>query len=234
MGHIDWRQSAKSDRVYLRQTEWEAAQSVWLWRDGSDSMRYRSGRAWPTKLETAELLLLAIASLLVRGGERVHLLGQAPLPAAGGTAMHHLAHVLASSASVRGVSLPAIEPLPRYARVVLFGDFLVPLNTVLSMVQGFAHRGVRGHLIHIIDPAEETLPFSGRVVFFGCEGDDEALFGRTETIRAAYREKFLAHQEGLKALARAADWTLLTHHCDQPPPLALLALYLSLSGSAPG
>ena len=35
---IDWRQSAKSQPVYVRETEWEAAQSVWLWRDGSPSM----------------------------------------------------------------------------------------------------------------------------------------------------------------------------------------------------
>src|SRR5919198_4393785 len=32
---IDWRESAKSQRLYVRETEWEAAQSVWLWRDGS-------------------------------------------------------------------------------------------------------------------------------------------------------------------------------------------------------
>src|SRR5256714_10721107 len=32
---IDWRESAKSQRLYVRETEWEAAQSVWLWRGGS-------------------------------------------------------------------------------------------------------------------------------------------------------------------------------------------------------
>src|SRR5271156_2368233 len=31
---IDWRESAKSQRLYVRETEWEAAQSVWLWRGG--------------------------------------------------------------------------------------------------------------------------------------------------------------------------------------------------------
>ncbi len=39
---IDWRQSAKSDRVYVRQMEWEAAQSVWVWCDTSASMNWRS------------------------------------------------------------------------------------------------------------------------------------------------------------------------------------------------
>ena len=35
---IDWRQSAKSDTVFVREMEWEAAQSVWIWRDASASM----------------------------------------------------------------------------------------------------------------------------------------------------------------------------------------------------
>src|SRR5206468_5504754 len=69
---IDWRESAKSQRLYVRETEWEAAQSVWLWRDASPSMEYTSagyvpGGEWPTKRDRAELLLVALASLLVRG-----------------------------------------------------------------------------------------------------------------------------------------------------------------------
>ena len=68
---IDWRKSAKSQRLFVRQTEWEAAQNVWLWRDASASMQYRSSERWPKKVARAELLLLAIASLLARGGERL-------------------------------------------------------------------------------------------------------------------------------------------------------------------
>src|SRR5207248_1460060 len=63
---IDWRESAKSQRLYVRETEWEAAQSVWLWRDASSSMDYTSagyitGAAWPKKRERAELILVALA-----------------------------------------------------------------------------------------------------------------------------------------------------------------------------
>ena len=44
---IDWRESAKSQRLYVRETEWEAAQSVWLWRDASASMDYSSAGYFP-------------------------------------------------------------------------------------------------------------------------------------------------------------------------------------------
>src|SRR5439155_10397285 len=96
---IDWRESAKSQRLYVRETEWEAAQSVWLWRDASPSMEYTSagyvpGGEWPTKRDRAELLLVALASLLVRGGERLTVLGSGMVPISGRIALSRVAELI--------------------------------------------------------------------------------------------------------------------------------------------
>ena len=66
---VDWRQSAKRGQVYVRQREWQTAQTVWLWRNGSASMAYASAPALPTKQARADLLVLALASLLAAGDE---------------------------------------------------------------------------------------------------------------------------------------------------------------------
>ena len=50
---IDWRQSAKTQNVYVREREWEAAETVWFWRDASASMRYASLKSVPEKWERA-------------------------------------------------------------------------------------------------------------------------------------------------------------------------------------
>ncbi|MGF1641458.1 MAG: DUF58 domain-containing protein [Rhodospirillales bacterium] len=226
---IDWRQSAKSQRIYTRQTEWEAAQSVWLWRDGSASMRYRSADRWPTKAERAELLALAIASLLTRGGERFALLGDRRPPSTGRAALRRLAVDIEVGRSAAASSLPAVEPLPRHARMVMVGDFLSPLSEIDGAVGAFAEQGLRGHLVHILDPAEETLPFSGRVLFEGLERERSVPFGRVETIRDGYRTAIAAHVDGLRALARRVGWMVLTHRTDQPPETTLMALFLALS-----
>ena len=89
---IDWRQSAKSQHLFVREREWEAAQTVWFWRDGDWGMRFGSGGV--TKLERANLLLLALASLLVRGGERVGLLGAPYLPGASRFTLSRIGHSL--------------------------------------------------------------------------------------------------------------------------------------------
>src|SRR5262249_35252748 len=66
---VDWRRSARSQHLFVRETEWEAAQSVYLWRDGSPSMNYASSGA--TKLQRAGVLALALGILLVEAGERI-------------------------------------------------------------------------------------------------------------------------------------------------------------------
>src|SRR5271155_5372701 len=129
---IDWRESAKSQRLYVRETEWEAAQSVWLWRDASASMDYSSagyiaGADWPAKRDRAELILVALASLLVRGGERLALLGSGVTPMSGRTAVPRLVDLLRLARPRDGAAragLPVIEPLPRAGQLVLVGDFL--------------------------------------------------------------------------------------------------------------
>ena len=229
---IDWRQSAKSQPVYVRETEWEAAQSVWLWRDGSPSMSYRSSDRLRSKIERADMLLLALASLLIRGGEHVAILGTGMPPATGRGMLIRLWSMIEAQdqkAETSYESLPAFESLPRYARVVLIGDFLSPLDEIREAIGIFANQGVRGHLLQVLDPAEETLPFSGRVRFDGMEDEGDVLIGRVESMRDDYLQAFNRHNQGLEALAKSFGWSYAIHYTDHSPETSLLALYLVLS-----
>jgi uncharacterized protein (DUF58 family) len=223
---IDWRESAKSQRLYVRETEWDAAQSVYLWRDASPSMDYASSRDLPTKHDRADLVTLALAVLLVRGGERVALLGAGLAPSHGRAALDRVALLVA-----RGEvpSLPQAAPLPRHAALVLIGDFLAPLPELQTRVSGYAAAGVMGHMLQILDPAEEDFPFTGRVRFEGLEREDPILVSRVETVREGYAERLANHRAGLLAMARNAGWGFSTHRTDRPPHTALLALYAALA-----
>ena len=230
--HIDWRQTAKTETVFIREMEWEAAQTLWLWRDASPSMEYRSHRELPTKRERAEILLLALAILLSRGGERMALLGGGHLPTTGQIAVNRILQAFDSDADKAGTDadgLPGSEDIPRHGELVMIGDLLSPLETIDKMVGRYVNRGVRGHMLQILDTAEATLPFGGRVRFAGFEGERETLVPRVESIRSAYLDRLTAQQDGLRALCRSAGWTFATHHTDTPPQTALLSLYAALS-----
>ncbi len=239
---IDWRQSAKTSRAFIRETEWEAAHTVSLWRDGSASMHWRSRRDLPTKAERADLLLLALAALLLRGGERVSLLPMAGGPGAraglrptqGRSGLERIASLVSSHAAQPGQEggLPQPGALARHVRVVLIGDFLSPLPDIRAMVANYAAIPVRGHILQVLDPAEAELPFDGRVRFSGLEQETERLIPRVESIREAYRDRLAAQQQGVRAICAAAGWTSGQHRTDHGPEAALLGLYSALATRA--
>src|SRR5215210_2458857 len=72
---VDWRRSARDDHLYVREQEWEAAHTVWLWPDRSQSMVFASPLVWETKLDRALVIAFALAEVLVEGGERVGIPG---------------------------------------------------------------------------------------------------------------------------------------------------------------
>ncbi len=225
---IDWRQSAKSQHVFVREREWEAAQSVWFWRDGSASMAYRSSDALPTKIERASVLLLAMAALLVRGGERVGMLREEGETGTGRLALRKMAAEMSDMAVAGRDAPPAIE-LPRFSTVLAAGDFFVEPAMFEKTIAGFAASGARGHLIQVVDPAEEAFPFNGRVRFEAVEGLASTLIGRVQALRDVYRERFAAHRDELSRIARRYGWTMQTHLTDRPAESAVLAVYRRLS-----
>lgn len=225
---VDWRQSARSSHVFIRENEWEAAESVWLWCDSSLSMAYGSDMAPTDKAGRASLLTLALAVLLIRGGEHIGLLGEDSRPASGGAALGQMVARL-DRIGAHGQSLPPATALPRYAQVVLISDFLSPLDHIEGLIKHYVGSGVKGHVLQVNDPAEETLPFSGRTRFEGMEGEGEILIGRPESLRHDYAARFAAHRAALSQMVRTAGWSFSVHHTDQPAQAALLALYTTMS-----
>ena len=232
-GRIDWRQSARSTQLFLRDQEWEAAETVWLWADASGSMAYSSSARVPTKQDRALLLLLALASLLTRAGERIALLGDERRPTGGRAATTHLCERLGANARAASSIVP-IQALPRHARLVLISDFFMPLDELRERLRRFVAMGIRGHLLQILDPAEPSLPFAGRVRFEGLENDGATLIGNVDSVRLRYRDRIEAHRQGLRDLAHSFGWTLASHVTNHPPEPPLLALYNALSTKAQG
>jgi uncharacterized protein (DUF58 family) len=245
IARIDWRQSAKSGRPvpdgwFIRETEWEAAQTVCLWRDASASMRWHSRAVTVEKRERADLLLLALASLLLRGGERVMLMGHGVRPVSGRGGLDRLAQDLAQdraqgldNAAVDDAGMPPHLPLPRHAGVVLFGDFLSPLPQIQAAVGRLAAVPVTGYLMQILDPAETLLPYAGRIRFRGLEREGDTLIPRVETVRDEYARRLKAQQDGLSAICTAAGFGFGIHRTDHPPEAALLSLYAALGVRGP-
>jgi len=228
---IDWRRSASSDILYVREREWEAAHTFWLWPDVSASMAFQSHLSPVSKRDRALVLTLATTELLVRAGERIALLGLTP-PMASRKATSRIAESLAAhegSDSLKS-SLPPKARLSRFSSAILFGDFLDPPETITERLNEMAQGEVQGHLVQILDPAEETLAYEGRTEFRSPEGGERWIADRVETLRVAYRQKLAAHRAQIEEAARRIGWSFLVHHTDRPAAEPLLTLVMRLQG----
>ncbi len=224
---IDWRRSGSSDHLFVREREWEAAHTVWLWIDLSPSMRFRSFLSKTPKDSRAVVLGLALAELLSRGGERVGVFGKVPFT--GRNATRRVAEVLVRDEKST-TSLPPPARINRFSECLLFSDFLEPVQETAARLEEIASQGVRGHLVQVLDPAEETLPYEGRTEFSSSEGSDRVIAGRAETLRELYQERMQKHHDGLAAAAKRLNWSYIVHHTDRPAEEVVLVLHNRLAG----
>jgi len=227
---IDWRQSAKTQNHFIREHEWEAAQTIWLWCDRSPSMGFSGDKNRPDKRHRAEILTLAIASLLVRGGEQIALMGDPNPPSNGHAALHRLASIFEQNKdNEQGVSLPAHQHLSQHSELILIGDFLSPLSEIEDTLKRYNQRNICGHLLQVLDPVEETLPFEGRVEFEGMENEGRITFGNVDSIRDDYRARLSARRAALTDLTHALGWGFHLHRTNQSAESALMTLYQSIT-----
>lgn len=216
---IDWRRSARSDHPYVQEKEWQAAQSVLFWVDGGASMGFSSSADLPTKGARASVIALALAQLLVRGGERVGLAQAGARPGRGTLALSRMADDLGAPENAPPTDLPA------HSHAVFLSDFLGDLTPVSQAILTAAERGVQGVLMQVLDPVEEAFPFQGRMIFEDMSGALEYDTHEASDLRERYLQRLAARKAALSDLARRAGWQVQTHHTGDPARAALLWLY---------
>ena len=233
---FDWRRSAREDRAFVREREWEAAHTVWIWFDRSPSMQFVSSFAQASKIDRAGLLALAFADLCVRGGERAGLLGLTrPLATQG--VVERFAEAIATEERLRGPSQAALPPaLPAAPRsmVVLIGDFLSDPEDVARAIRAVSAEGAIGELVMIVDPIEESYPFSGNTEFLHPAGSLRVLTPRAQNLRDAYLTRLAAHREAIRGTCARSGWGMSIHRTDGSPAEILLALRMRLSAPESG
>jgi uncharacterized protein (DUF58 family) len=228
---VDWRRSARGEHAFVREREWEAAHTVWIWFDRSASMRFGSSLARTTKIDRAAVIALAFADLCVRGGERAGLIGLTrPLASQG--VIERFAEALVTDERLRGPSeATAPPPVPTASRsmVLLVGDFLGEPDETERAIRGIGAEGAIGQLLMVADPIEEVYPFSGNVEFRHPGGGLRLLSPSAHNLREAYLARLAAHRDALKRLCLRVGWGFSLHRTDASPAETLLNLRVRLS-----
>ena len=230
--NVDWRRSARDDHLYVREQEWEAAHTVWLWPDRSPSMAFASRQARDSKLERTLIVTFALAELLVAGGERVGIPGLMN-PTASRGVIDKMAQAMLHDDAERPSLPPSFVP-SALAEIVVLSDFWSPISEITAVLAGLSASGAHGVLVQIVDPAEETFPYSGRIEFVEPEGHGIITAGRAERWASDYVERVALHRDQIRAETGRLDWLFTTHTTDRSAAELLVFLHGGMTVSKAG
>lgn len=226
---VDWRRSARDDHLYVREQEWEAAHTVWIWPDRSPSMVFASQLAHQTKLYRALVIALALGEMLVKGGERVGIPGLTR-PTGSRNVVERMAQAIVHDGGERASLPPNFAPSP-LAEIVLLSDLWSDAAAVRRTIAQLSGNGARGHVVQIVDPAEETFPYWGRIEFVEPEGGGRITAGRAETWRSDYTARVERHRAAIRAETDRLGWSFVIHRTDRPASELLLALHTRIGAA---
>jgi uncharacterized protein (DUF58 family) len=229
---VDWRRSARDDHLYVREQEWEAAHTVWIWPDRSPSMSFNSVLANESKLDRALVMSLALAEILVEGGERVGVPGLTR-PTGSRNVVERIAQAMLHDPAERASLPPTFSPSP-LAEVIVLSDLWSPIADVHRTIAQLSATGAQGHVVQIVDPAEETFPYAGRIEFVEPEGAGAVTAGRAEAWREDYEVRVERHRAEIRLETDRLGWTFIVHRTDRPATELLLKLHEQLGAGRNG
>lgn len=228
---IDWRRSARGDRVFVRQKEWQTTQTVLFWCQRNRAMTYQSRPQLDRKGDHAMILTLALASLFNGSGELTGTLNGEIRP--GRTEQTRL-RIANHIYDTHTPDLPRTDGLsiPLQSSVILVGDFLAPPGLIADCFDRIAARAAHAIIVQILDPAEIELPFSGRVIFENELSTLKHHIDNVESVREEYRARMQAQIKALDDLCRRHNWARFLHRTDDTPKNTLHKIWLGTGGAS--
>jgi len=226
---IDWKKSAKSYDTFIKEKELYTLQDIVIWRDTSKSMNFSSNKQIEPKIYRANLLTLALTIIFSKSGENIVLNGFNSKLSHGKEVINFIANQITSKIKESFLSRPNIDEIKNNSDVILISDFLNDIKYTEEIIRKLSSRGINGNIIHVLDPAEKTFPFKGRINFNGLEEEESILIGNAESIKNNYKKAITAHCNKVKKIALSYSWKYYMDITDNSPESSLLNICNTLS-----
>jgi uncharacterized protein (DUF58 family) len=177
-------------------------------------------------------MAFALAEILVQSGERVGVPGLTR-PTGARNVVEKISQTMIHDPSAR-TSLPAAFVPAPLAEFIMLSDLWSPFSEIKATIARLSATGLLGHVVQIVDPAEETFPYAGRVEFVEPEGAGTVTAGRAEDWRHDYEARVARHRAEIRAETERLGWSFIIHRTDRPATELLLKLHERLGSERGG
>ncbi len=229
---IDWRQSAKTDHVFVKQKEWQITRKTYFWCARGASMNFSSAQDFPSKQDYARIMTLALALVLRKTQEQLGIFGSKMTGRSEGM-MEKIGHYVLDDVE-NPLPHDGADSLPQNAYFIGMGDFLSPIEEIEVQFSHIAARTQNALILQILDPAELSLSYNGRVRFVDMAGSENHIIQNVSAVRAAYQERIEAHCKSVRNLCEGHGWSYHLCPADVPMASTLQDLYVMLDQGTRG
>ena len=210
---INWKQSAKSDGLFVRETEWSAPQtlSIMVDRTADHFIDHPKSKAYLNAL-----IALTLGYVYADASEKVRIDCDEFLQMDRPSDQAEIAETLMRTNN-QAWQLPSANNISQNSKALLLSSFFNDVEKLSEYIPQYAERGVTGCLLQVLTKNEITFPFSGRVKFENASGSTVFQSDQARALRAEYLEKLQQNNEQLQSIAAACGWTFLTVSIEQDP-----------------
>jgi uncharacterized protein (DUF58 family) len=195
--HLDWKVLGRTDRYYIKQYEQETNYVANILLDGSESMKYGSGKL--TKLQYGKMMAACLAYLILHQRDAVALglfdttlRDYSPRSDNKATILSLVSRLAAfepkDQTNIATVLHDMARQIKRKGIVIIISDFFDDEQKILDGIQHLRFGGNEVIVFHVMDPYELEFPFTGLVEFEGLEQIPKILTRPSEIRKSYLRE----------------------------------------------
>jgi len=201
---IDWRKSASSKKLLMKQNEKELSKTIYLFFDKSFSMNYKSNLAKHNKLFISALLTLTLCKLFSNSKEKVFIFNSENKPINCSNNIHNFDKSFLFNNKKH--SFPNLNLFKDKSLCFFFSDFFYDNSELKSLIIKFKNRGILGYLIQILDPIEVDFNLNSNIMLKDLETNETMVFDNDIDFSNAYKKKLANLEISLKKISLNSGW----------------------------
>ena len=224
--NIDWRKSASSQKILVKQNEKELSKTIYLYFDRSNSMNYKSKSVNYNKFFFSALLTITLCKLFSGNKEKVFIFNSENKPINCSTNINNFNKSFLLNKKQH--SFPKINHFKDKSLCIFFSDFLFDSAELKSLLAKFKKKEIQGYIIQVLDPMEVNFKLSSTSLLNDLETNENIIFDKDKDIESEYSKKLKDLENNLKNIASYSNWKYYRFSTDNDVSKFLISLSKSI------
>ena len=224
---IDWRKSAASSKVLVKQRENETAKTVYFYFDKTKSMLFKSKKKLQSKFEVAILLTLTLSRIFLKNRENVfHFKTKKNIVRCSNDLSSFTKSFLLEE---NHIEYPNKSLLANNSICFIISDFFYDIKIVSNFLSSLRKNNISGFLVQVLDPLEINFNIGENLLLNDLETNAKLRVGESKKYKTFYDKKFNDLQNNLQELCENSNWSYLLYDTKKNIKLTLIDILKNIT-----